>query len=110
MLSAAQFATMKPDAGLIVVSRGGLVDHDALVAALQDDRQGPAYAGLDATPIEPLPADSPLWGLPNCLITPHSSGHSLQKERRAAEILRENARRFAQGQPLINVVDKTKGY
>ncbi len=110
MLSAAQFATMKPDAGLIVVSRGGLVDHDALVAALQDDRQGPAYAGLDATPTEPLPADSPLWSLSNCLITPHSSGHSLQKERRAVEILRENARRFAQGQPLINVVDKTKGY
>ena len=110
MLSAAQFATMKPDAGLIVVSRGGLVDHDALVAALQDDRRGPAYAGLDATPTEPLPADSPLWGLPNCLITPHSSGHSFRKERRAVEILRENARRFAQGRPLINVVDKTKGY
>ncbi|MAG34649.1 MAG: hydroxyacid dehydrogenase [Dehalococcoidia bacterium] len=110
MLSAAQFATMKPDAGLIVVSRGGLVDHDALIDALQDDEQGPAYAGLDATPTEPLPADSPLWGLPNCLITPHSSGHSRRKERRAVEILRENARRFAQGEPLINVVDKTRGY
>ena len=110
MLGAEQFAMMKPSAGLIVVSRGATFDHDALVAALRSEAQGPAFAGLDSTPIEPLPQDSPLWSLPNCLLTPHSSGHSLQKEQRVIALLKENVQRFAQGQPLINIVDKAKGY
>lgn len=108
LIGGAQLHQMKRDAGLVVISRGALFDHDALAAAL---RQGTiAWAGVDATEPEPLPADSPLWDIETCLITPHSSGHSIEKERRVIEIVRENARRLARGQPLINVVDKTKGY
>jgi phosphoglycerate dehydrogenase-like enzyme len=57
-----------------------------------------------------LPTDGPLWDIPTCLITPHSSGHSIEKERRVIEVVRENARHLAHGQPLINVVDKERGY
>ena len=91
-----------------MISRGALFDHDALAAALRDGTI--AWAGVDATEPEPLPPDSPLWGIETCLVTPHSSGHSIEKERRVIEILRENARRLAGGQPLMNVVDKAKGY
>jgi phosphoglycerate dehydrogenase-like enzyme len=108
MIGAEQLALMKPTAALVVISRGALVDHAALAAALQHGTI--AFAALDATEPEPLPSDSPLWRLENCLITPHSSGHSLQKERRTIEILRENARRFVVGEPLINVIDKKRGY
>ncbi len=108
LIGARQLQTMKRDAGLIVISRGALFDHDALAVAL---RQGIiAWAGVDATEPEPLPPDSPLWDIPTCLITPHSSGHSIEKERRVIEVVRENARHLARGQPLINVVDKARGY
>ena len=108
LIGAPQLAAMKDDAGLIVISRGALFDHDALAVAL---RQGIiAWAGIDATEPEPLPSDSPLWDLPTCLITPHSSGHSIEKERRVIELVRDNARRLNQGQSLINVVDKERGY
>jgi phosphoglycerate dehydrogenase-like enzyme len=108
LIGAAQLHQMKRDAGLVVISRGALFDHDALAAALRDGTI--AWAGIDATEPEPLPAESPLWDIDNCLITPHSSGHSIEKERRVIEIVRENARRLARGEPLINVVDKAKGY
>jgi phosphoglycerate dehydrogenase-like enzyme len=108
LIGAAQLRRMKRSAGLVVISRGALFDHAALADAL---RAGTiAWAGVDATEPEPLPADSPLWGLPTCLITPHSSGHSVEKERRVIEIVRENARRLARGEPLLNVVDKARGY
>lgn len=108
LIGADQLRRMKREAGLVVISRGALFDHDALAAAL---RQGTiAWAGVDATDPEPLPADSPLWDIETCLITPHSSGHSIEKERRVIEIVRENARRLAHGEPLVNVVDKSKGY
>jgi phosphoglycerate dehydrogenase-like enzyme len=108
MIGSRQLRRMRPTAGLVVISRGALVDHAALAGALAE--RAIAWAALDATDPEPLPADSPLWGLENCLITPHSSGHSLEKEQRVIEILRENARRLAAGEPLVNVVDKGKGY
>jgi phosphoglycerate dehydrogenase-like enzyme len=108
MIGAAQLAAMKRSAGLVVISRGALFDHDALAGALRDGTI--AWAGVDATEPEPLPPESPLWGIENCLVTPHSSGHSIEKERRVIEIVRENARRLAAGQPLVNVVDKSKGY
>jgi phosphoglycerate dehydrogenase-like enzyme len=108
LIGAAQLERMKRSAGLIVISRGALFDHEALAAAL---RAGTiAWAGVDATEPEPLPADSPLWDVETCLVTPHSSGHSVEKERRVIEIVRENARRLARGEPLVNVVDKAKGY
>jgi phosphoglycerate dehydrogenase-like enzyme len=108
LLDAAALARMKPDAYLIVVSRGGIVDEEALAAALHAGRL--AGAGLDVTEIEPLPAESPLWDAPNLLITPHTAGDSSEKERRCVEILRENLQRFARGETLLNVVDKRRGY
>jgi phosphoglycerate dehydrogenase-like enzyme len=108
LIGAPQLAGMKRSAGLVVISRGALFDHDALAAALRNGTI--AWAGVDATDPEPLPPDSPLWGIETCLVTPHSSGHSIEKERRVIEIVRENARRLSRGQPLLNVVDKARGY
>src|SRR5687767_15216957 len=108
MIGPRQLRRMRPTAGLVVISRGALVDHAALAVALTE--RWIAWAALDATDPEPLPADSPLWEIETCLITPHSSGHSFAKEERVIEILRENARRLAAGEPLLNVVDKAKGY
>ncbi|MCD6031848.1 MAG: hprA 1 [Thermomicrobiales bacterium] len=108
LLDAAALARMKPDAYLIVVSRGGIVDEEALADALEAGKL--AGAGLDVTEIEPLPAESRLWDAPNTVITPHTAGDSSEKERRCVEILRENLIRFAHGETLMNLVDKQRGY
>ena len=108
LLDAAALAHMKPNAYLIVVSRGGIVDEDALVDALQNGKL--AGAGIDVTEIEPLSPESRLWDAPNLIITPHTAGDSSEKERRCVEILRENLVRFSQGETLLNVVDKQRGY
>ena len=107
MIGAEQFAMMKPGIILINVSRGGVVDTHALVDAL--DRKRVAAAGLDVTDPEPLPAGHPLWSR-NVIITPHSAGQSPGGERRRHELFRENLRRFASGEMLLNVVDKKAGY
>jgi phosphoglycerate dehydrogenase-like enzyme len=107
MIGAREFSLMKRGAILINVSRGKVVDTDALVAAL--DRKQVAAAGLDVTDPEPLPKGHPLWSR-NVIITPHSAGQSPGGERRRHEILRENLRRFAAGELLLNVVDKKAGY
>ena len=108
LIDADALARMKPDAYLIVVSRGGIVDEDALADALHAGRL--AGAGIDVTEVEPLPSDSRLWDAPNVVITPHTAGDSSEKERRCVEILRENLLRFAQGETLLNMVDKRRGY
>ena len=108
LFDAAMLAHMKPDAYLIAISRGGIVVEEDLVAALTAGRL--AGAALDVTEREPLAPDSPLWEAPNLLITPHLAGASPAKERRCVEILCDNLRRFARGEPLINVVDKRLGY
>jgi D-2-hydroxyacid dehydrogenase (NADP+) len=108
MIGAREFALMKPKAYLINVSRGKVVKTDALVEALQSGRL--AGAGLDVTDPEPLPRDHPLWQMENVIITPHMSGRSPGSDTRRFEVLKENLRRFAQGKPLINVVDKRLGY
>ncbi len=108
LIDAAALARMRPDAYLIAISRGGIVDEEALVAALTAGTI--AGAGIDVAETEPLPADSPLWDAPNLIITPHVAGASGPKERRCVEILRENLIRFANGDPLVNVVDKHRGY
>ena len=108
LIDAAALAEMKPEAYLIVVSRGGIVDEEALVDALTAGRL--AGAGLDVTEVEPLPAESRLWDAPNLIITPHTAGDSSEKERRCVEILRENLLRYAAGEDLLNVVDKRRGY
>jgi phosphoglycerate dehydrogenase-like enzyme len=108
MIGARELSLMKPDAYLFIMSRGGIVDQDALADALAGGRL--AGAGIDATAPEPLPADHPLWELPNVLISPHSSGASRQTQERGRQILRENLRRFLAGEPLLNVCDKRAGF
>jgi phosphoglycerate dehydrogenase-like enzyme len=108
LIGACELALMKPDAYLCVMSRGGIVDQDALADALTHGRL--AGAGLDATAPEPLPAEHPLWGLPNVIISPHCSGASRQTAERGRQILRENIAHFVAGEPLINVCDKRAGF
>jgi phosphoglycerate dehydrogenase-like enzyme len=99
---------MKPDAYLINVSRGQLVDEGALAAALRQKKI--AGAALDVFSVEPLPQDSPLWGLDNLLITPHTAAVTEKLWERHYALMRENLRRYLAGEPLLGVVDKTKGY
>jgi phosphoglycerate dehydrogenase-like enzyme len=102
------FRKMKPSAYFINVTRGGLVDQDALVKALQE--KWFRGAGLDVATPEPLPADSPLWNCPNLVITPHNSGNAPVRQVRLMALVTENVRRYCLGLPLLNVVDKQKGY
>jgi phosphoglycerate dehydrogenase-like enzyme len=108
IVDAAALAAMRPTAFLINVARGRLIDEPALVAALTAGRLG--GAGLDALTVEPLPADSPLWGLPNVIITPHTSAITDGLGDRFVAFWAENIRRFATGQPLRGLVDKQAGY
>ncbi|MEV5963738.1 D-2-hydroxyacid dehydrogenase [Kribbella sp. NPDC051952] len=102
------FARMKKSAYYICISRGGIADDDALLEALQTGQI--AGAGLDAHGVEPLPAESPFWSLPNVIVTPHNGATSTGTRRRSQEIIAENLRRFIAGEPLNNVVDKSAGY
>jgi len=99
-----RFRRMKPSAYLINISRGAVVVLDDLVAALRSGEI--AGAALDVFEIEPLPADHPLWTLPGVLLTPHVGGEGPYLDDRRREIVQDNCRRFAAGQPLRNVVDK----
>ncbi len=103
-----QLALMKREAVLINIARGSIVDEPALIEALQGGRL--RGAGLDVFAKEPLPPDSPLWDLPNVLITPHVSAVSPRYWPREVELIVENLRRYLDGRPLLNVVDKTRGY
>lgn len=102
------FHAMKPGSYFYNLGRGGTVDQDALIDAVQ--RGHLAGAGLDVTDPEPLPEDSPLWNAPNVLITGHTSGASPLASGRAAEVLRQNLKAYVAGEPLINVVDIEMGY
>lgn len=104
----AQFEQMKPSAYLINIGRGAIVDLTDLCAALQDGTI--AGAGLDVFEIEPLPASHPLWKMENVIITPHVAGTSPRIAERHTATLLENIRRFATGEPLLNVVDKRRWY
>lgn len=101
-------AAMKPTAFLIDFGRGGVIDPAALLLALQEKRF--AGAALDVFPEEPLPPSSPLWRLPNVLITPHISGISLNYKERAAQMFAENIRRYLAGESLLNRFDLARGY
>jgi phosphoglycerate dehydrogenase-like enzyme len=108
MVDAAAFARMKPSAYFINIARGQIVDGDALLDALQSRRI--AGAAIDTPPIEPLPADHPLWDAPNTWITPHISYSSPRTRGRIIDIFIDNVCRFRAGEPLVNVVDKQAGY
>jgi phosphoglycerate dehydrogenase-like enzyme len=107
-MGASQFALMKKNSYFIAVSRGGIYDMGGLVKALDEKRL--AGAGVDVTDPEPLPKDHPLWRFENAIITPHIAGRSDQDAGRMVGTIQENIRRFVAGKPLINVVDKKKGY
>ena len=108
MVDADALAAMKPGAWLINVARGGLVDDRALLNALQDGRIGGAV--LDTFRDEPLPPTSPFYDLPNVIVTPHTSWSSGRVLDRSVELFCDNLRRYAAGEPLLNVVDPTAGY
>jgi phosphoglycerate dehydrogenase-like enzyme len=108
MIAAPQLAQMKPDSILINVARGPVVREVDLVAALQ---AGHLFgAGLDVTEVEPLPVDSPLWELPNVIITPHVGAQSHWRADDTTNLVCENLRRYFAGRTLLNVVDNRLGY
>ena len=104
----AEFEKMKRSAFLINVARGTLVDTEALMEALRTGTI--AGAGLDVTDPEPLPPEHPLWKFPNVLITPHLGGASDRFWERESTLLRENLQRYTAHEPLLNLVDKHRGY
>lgn len=101
-------ARMKPNAWIVNIARGAIVDEEALTEALQARRIG--GAALDALTVEPLPRESPLWSLENVMITPHSSNSSPNVRQRTVGLITENLRRYKAGEPLINVVNLEAGY
>lgn len=100
LIGARELALMRPTARLVNIARGGLVDEQALVDALNSGRL--AGAALDVVGQEPLPRDSQLWRTPNLLITPHVTPKSMDREDRSLEILLENIRRYRAGEPMLN--------
>jgi phosphoglycerate dehydrogenase-like enzyme len=108
MIGARELALLPGHAVVINVSRGDVVDEAALAQAL---RSGALRgAGLDVFREEPLPPESPLWGLPNALLLPHVSGTSHRFWRRETDLIVTNLRRYLAGEPLLNSVDKQAGY
>jgi len=108
MFNTRLFSRMKHGAYFINIARGRCVVTQDLIAALRSGQL--AGAGLDVVDPEPLPDDSPLWGMPNVLITPHVAILGTPYRQKWEAILLENCRRFAAGEPLLNVVDKQKWF
>lgn len=108
LIGANEISALKPTAFLVDVSRGGIVDHAALIPALKEHKI--AGAALDVFPEEPLPADSPLWKLPNVLLTPHISGNTIHYHERAMTLYEANLRRYLHDLPLYNLIDLGLGY
>lgn len=103
-----QLARMKPGAVLVNLGRGGLVEEDALIESLRAGRI--AGAALDVFREEPLPASSPLWEMPQVILTPHVSGLGPRYWERAMDLFARNLQAWRADEPLINVVDKRAGY
>jgi phosphoglycerate dehydrogenase-like enzyme len=108
MIDGDALAAMKPGSWLVNIARGRLVDERALLRALRDGPMGGAV--LDTFADEPLPAASPFYDLPNVIVTPHTSWSSGRVLDRSVELFCDNLRRFAAGEPLLNVVDPSAGY
>lgn len=108
LIGADEIAALKPTAFLIDISRGGIVDHKALIPALKERRIG--GAALDVFPEEPLAGDSSLWKLPNVLISPHISGNTRYYNERAMLLFAENLGRYINDLPLFNLIDLQRGY
>ena len=108
LLNKDTFAQLKPGAYLVNVTRGEVMDEDALVEVLQSGRL--RGAGLDVAPREPLPADSALWQLSSVVMTPHTAGASQYRAQRNVDRFVSNLSRFVNGEPLHGIIDKTLGY
>ena len=101
-------AAVKPGAFIVDVSRGGIIDHMALIKGLQEGLL--AGAALDVFPQEPLPTNSPLWSMPNVIITPHIADTSPHFLERGTDLFGENLLRYMAGMTLLNLFDPQKGY
>jgi phosphoglycerate dehydrogenase-like enzyme len=108
MIAARELGLLRPGSILINVARGPCVNEADLIAALESGHLG--AAGLDVTQIEPLPEDSPLWELPNVLITPHVGAQGKTRDDDVTDLFCENLRRYQLGLPLWNCVDKRLGF
>lgn len=108
LIGAAEFAVMRNGVFLINIARGAVVDEQAMIEALQSGKLG--GAALDVFATEPLPADSPLWDMPNVLVSPHSASTSDRENERIVDIFCENLRRFLNGEPLRNQLDIERMY
>jgi D-2-hydroxyacid dehydrogenase (NADP+) len=108
LLDGRRFALMKQGAYFIAVSRGRTYSAAALAEALDSKRL--AGAGIDVVDPEPLPRESPLWKFENVVVTPHIATQSDKLGARTIDLMKDNLLRFLDGEPLINVVDKQRGY
>ena len=108
LIDSRRLGLLKRGADVIVISRGKIVDEEALVERLRSGHL--AGAGLDVTAVEPLPEDSPLWDMDNVVVTPHLSARSPDALAGARENFRENLRRFLANEPFIYVCDKRAGF
>jgi phosphoglycerate dehydrogenase-like enzyme len=108
IIDGAALNVMKPTAYLVNVSRGALIDEEALIAAMRAGRI--AGAGLDVTKEDPIPKESPLWDMPNTIITPHIATESVKLSDSVVDFWCENVRRFAGNEPLLGVMDRQAGY
>jgi len=108
LMNRTRLGRMKPDAYLINVGRGPLVDEAALIEVLKDHKI--AGAALDVFTEEPLPKDSPFWDMESVLITPHTAAVTDRLWERHYQLIGENLRRFLEGKPLLNLIDKRRGY
>lgn len=108
LFDSSKFRIMKESAVIINIGRGAVISEQELVEALE--KNVIAGAGLDVTEEEPLPQESPLWGMENVIITPHQSGISEKYMDRAVDVFCENLKAYMKGEHLPNLVDKQKGY
>jgi phosphoglycerate dehydrogenase-like enzyme len=108
LIGAHELQRMRPDAWLINVARGAIVDQAALISALEAGRI--AGAALDVFEEEPLPQDSPLWEMDNVIITPHNAWSTPYLKQREAELFLDNLERYQAGEELRNVIDPSRGY
>ena len=108
LIGEAELRAMRPGAYLVNIARGRVIDEQALIRALREGWI--AGAGLDVAQEEPLPPESPLYSMPNVILTPHISGASVHYDERLAALFAENLRRYRAGQPLKNRYDPSRGY
>ncbi len=109
-IDAAAFAAMKPGVVLVNVARGQVIDEPALIEALRTGRVG--FAALDVFAVEPLPASSPLWDMPNVIVSPHSASTAASENGKITDIFCRNLGCYLEGRhdDMVNVLDKTRFY